>query len=636
MSEYQYPYNLNLLPNSKLSQIICQELKKRYDWSNQYKMKRISKWKEIDAVLTAYMPDNINTTTIKDNRSEKVLTFNIPLSLAVKEIFLTTLYNIFLKGNIIHYIKGIGGDIKSRIAGALLERVIAKQDVWFNKRLMLDAIWGDAITYGIGRGILRWKKRTIKKEVNNNIFNPLLSLLAQSENVNTKLLYKNLMEEDILFEGTEISPISPYDIIIDPRVKHYNSQEAEYSGYVWKTNKYDLIRLEQDAENMMFNCRYIQPQQSTIYSNDWKTNNDNTTEKPVECITICIKIIPNEFFQTNIISDKVENWLFTITSDNVVIQAHELNYYHGSFPIVDCTIGDTSEIFPISKLESIYPFQIYASWLLKTRAESIINSVNGKFVVDNSKVNIEDILSTKRNNIIRVKSTAYGEMDVRRYIHQLQFPDTTQQYLQDISIIDAISKQGIGATDIMQGSMTGLPERPTQLGINAIINSSYGRLSRFAMIINEMFMKEIGYQMCYNTQQFMSKEIFVPIAGYRYEEELRKEFNISEDVMDIAVDREKIKISFEIEPKTNLEPVDTDLQGLLQLMQILMQNPNVTAQTMQSYDLTRIFATVMRKLGIENLEDYKLEVKPDEEVINQAQQGNIVPVEKFNPQELYT
>jgi hypothetical protein len=150
-----------------------------------------------------------------------------------------------------------------------------------------------------------------------------------------------------------------------------------------------------------------------------------------------------------------------------------------------------------------------------------------------------------------------------------------------------------------------MPERPTQLGINAIINSSYGRLSRFAMIINEMFLKEIGYQMCYNTQQFMSKEVFVPIAGYRYEKELRKEFGLNKDTFDICVNPEQLKISFEIEPKTSIEPLDTDIQGLIQLMQILLQVPELATNTLKSYDLSRIFATVMRKMGIENIEDYK-------------------------------
>ena len=628
---YKYPIGIDLTPKSDISSIICEEVKKRYEWSNEVKSKKIPKWREIDNILTAYIPDNINSNSVsvKTSKGEKELIFNIPTSLAIKEIYLTTLYNIFLKSNAIHYIKGIGGDIRARVAGALFERVIAKQDFWFKKRLMLDAIWSDCLSYGISRSVLRWKKRTINKvrELDNT-----LKIIGMMEGIDLRTIERKFTDTDILFEGTELVPISPYDMILDARSPHYNMDSAEYAGWVWKTSKYELLKMEQDPENMMFNCRYIIPQKTTIYSE--RKNYDNTTESPVECITLCLRIIPNEFFGVNHISDRVENWLFTITSDDVVIQCHELNLLHGNFPVVDCVIGDTNEILPVSRLEIVYPFQLYASWLLKTRAESIINSINGKIIVDNSKVELSDVQDPRKHNFIRVKSTAYGEMDVRKYISQLQFSDTTQQYLNDIAIIEMLCKQGIGTTDIMHGNMTGMPERPTQIGINAIINASYGRVSRFAMIINELFMKEIGYQMCYNTQQFMSKDVFVPIAGYRYEQELKKEFGVTEDISDICVKPEMLKIAFEIEPKTQLEPIDTDTQGLVQLMQILLQVPEISAKTLQSYDLSRIFATVMRKLGIENLEDYKIEVKPDEEILTEAQKGNIVPVEKYNPQEL--
>ena len=634
--------NISELDNQlggRLSGIIIEEVRKRYEWSNRVISKRIGKWREIDNVLTTYIPDEIVSSKLRTNNKEKTLVFNIPMSLAIKDLFLTTLYNIFLRGKVIHYIKGVGKDINARIKGALLERVIARQDLWFKKRLKLDVIFGHAITYGIGRGCVRWTKRLLNRINEDKLqATQLLGMLSGIGGIGLDLLKNNSIEQDILFEGSEIVPIHPYNIITDPNVPLYSSTEPEYQGWIWTCSKYELLKLQRDPENMFFNCENIETDNSyTGIYNTNNTNNAGTREKPVECISMCIRIIPNEFFKVNFISDKVENWMFTVANEKTVIQAFKLPYAHGNFPIIDLTVSDTDTVFPVSKLESIYPFQVFASWLLKSRADSIINSINGKIIVDNSKVNIDDILNPTMGNIIRLKNTAYGDTDIRRYITQLQFQDITQQYLNDITILDALTKQGTGATDIMFGDMSKMPERPTQLGINAIINASYGRISRIAMIINEMFMRELGYQMCFNTQQFMSKEVFVPIAGYRYEQELKKEFGTNENVSDLLVDPELIKnIYFEIEPTTNIEPHDTDTQALVQLMQILMQNPQASATVMANYDLARIFATVMRKLGIENLEDYKIEVKPDEQILEQQQQGNLIPVEKPNPTETIT
>ena len=60
------------------------------------------------------------------------------------------------------------------------------------------------------------------------------------------------------------------------------------------------------------------------------------------------------------------------------------------------------------------------------------------------------------------------------------------------------------------------------------------------------------------------------------------------------------------------------------MVKTMMAVDGIPQQIAADYRVSSVFADVMRKLGIENIDDYRIEVMPDEQVVAQQQAGTLV------------
>ena len=93
-------------------------------------------------------------------------------------------------------------------------------------------------------------------------------------------------------------------------------------------------------------------------------------------------------------------------------------------------------------------------------------------------------------------------------------------------------------------------------------------------------------------------------------------------------------LTFEVEPRTAIRPGIDDTAAMGELMKTLMAVEGVGQTIASKYDPDRIFAALIRKLGFEDIEDFRneggqmpvpnVQVMPDQMVQQQAQMGNLV------------
>ncbi len=184
-----------------------------------------------------------------------------------------------------------------------------------------------------------------------------------------------------------------------------------------------------------------------------------------------------------------------------------------------------------------------------------------------------------------------------------------------------------GADQSMQGALrTGGPERLTRSEFQGTRGSAVSRLQRIAMLIGMQFMQDIGTMYAVHTQQYMTQETYVKIVG-RHAEQLAKIFG--KDTTRARATPYDLAINYDIIVRDGSIPGGNFSEAWLELFKVI----GTTPELMQQFDVTRIFMYIAQQLGAKNVEDFRRNINqvqgqtmPDEQVLDQAQRGNLIPI----------
>jgi hypothetical protein len=128
-----------------------------------------------------------------------------------------------------------------------------------------------------------------------------------------------------------------------------------------------------------------------------------------------------------------------------------------------------------------------------------------------------------------------------------------------------------------------------------------------------------------HTQQYMSMDTYVRIAG-RYAEDLRK----------IYPNKKNVRVTpFDLSIDYDLLTSDGSIQGgnfssaWIDMFKVIGTNEELSSQ----FDVVGIFEYIAFQLGANNIEDFRKNVDqinpmsmPDQQVQQQAQAGNLIPL----------
>jgi hypothetical protein len=393
--------------------------------------------------------------------------------------------------------------------------------------------------------------------------------------------------------------------------------------------------LEEEASDpFMFNARYLNNLDGRSMFYEAKPDDRDRYDvmsyygddiEPVDLMYMYVKIIPKEWGLGP--KDYPEKWFFLVAGDRLILKAEPLTLRHNKYPIVPCCPDfDGHTLAPISRLEMMKGMQQTINFMYNTRFANIRKSVNDMFLVDPQVINMADITNPKEGMLVRIRERFWGQGKISEAMHQFPVSDVTASHLSsDVPSILSLSEQVTCATQNLQGLRRTTSERVTASEANSIQSNALSRLETTARIISSMSMQPLAYFFAEHAQQFMESGQYVKITG-RYEEDLRAIYNKQGAVY---VSPDDINVSYDIHEHDGSIPGSGDPQALTQLMQIAAQNPMI----FPNLDFTKLLLYVAKTSGAKNFQDFvkttnntNMAVRSDEEVLNQVNSGNMIPL----------
>lgn len=628
--KYNYPDGLDLRPNSDLHKELRDKIWRRANISRSHISKRFDSWNEVDRTLTAYIPLKNVERELKEKDTTKPVSIVFPYSYSNLEALLTYLVMAFFQDPIFQF-EGVEDD--DTLGAMMMESVVRLHCIKTKVPLAIHTVLRDALGYGIGIGVPEWKTIYGKRPIKS-------SIITQSE-LGTNTLNDVTWVDDLIFEGNSLSNVDPYMWLPDPSVSSDRIQEGEFLGWVEEDNLMNLLAEENQAHSEMFNVKYLKDAQNkrTTLSKDQSSREDKVggyTDKhktsggvtnPVDIIKMYVTIIPKDWKLSE--SERPEKWFFALAADDVIIECRKADHGHGMYPAaVASPEFDGYSATPMSRIEIMYGLQNVLDFMFNTHVTNVRKAINDMLVVDPYLVNINDLKDPKPGKLIRLRRPAWGR-GVDKVVQQLAITDITRGNISDSAYITQWMDRISGADQSMSGALrTQGPERLTKGEFQGTRTSAVSRLQRIAMVIGMQFMQDIGSMFAVHTQQYMSQETYVRILG-RQQEQLKKQFGKER----VRVSPYDLAINYDVIVRDGSIPGGNFSDAWLQIWQTIATTPELS----QQFDVFRIFSYIATQLGAKNVDDFKRNVDrtqaqtvPDEEVLREAEKGNMVPVGDIN------
>ncbi len=626
--DYDYPDGLDLHPDSEFHKRIRSMIFERARASRNEISKRFDSWREIDKVMTVYIPLKDKEERLKKEDPSKPVSIVFPYSYSMLEALLTYLSLAFFQDPIFQYEGYEDDDTKGAL---LMEMVIRSHCINHKVALNIHTVLRDSLGYGVGIAIPEWRRKYGRRIVKSSIIT--------SSRLGTEEQRVPTMIDDLLYEGNALSNIDPYMWLPDPSVSSSEIQKGEFIGWVDRDNYMNLLSEEIQTDSNKFNIKYLKSKKnkrSTLALDQSDRDirhggsmnlmrESSTIVNPVDVIKMYINIIPKDWGLSD--SERPEKWYFELAGDDVIIAAERADHNHGMYPMaVASPEFDGYSITPIGRMELLSGLQHTLDFLFNSHIANVRKAINDMLVVDPYLVNINDLKDPQPGKLIRLRRPAWGR-GVDKVVQQLEIKDITRANIQDSAYITGWMDRISGADQSMQGAQRqGGPERLTGIEFQGTRSSAVSRLQRIAMIIGMQFMHDVGNMFAVHTQQYMSRDSYVKIVG-RHEDQIQKIFGEGAGRQKASPD--DIRVAYDLIPRDGSVPGGNFSNVWVEMFKII----GTSQELMQEFDITRIFMYIAHELGAKNVEDFKRNINqiqpstmPDEQVSREVDRGNLVPI----------
>lgn len=625
--DYEYPNGLDLKPGSTFHNKLRNRIWNRSRESRNEMSKRFDSWNEVDRVLTTYIHTSTKEKEIKNKDSRKPVSIIFPYSYSMLEALLTYMMMAFNQDPMFQY----EGVEDSDTTGAMLMELIIRLHCYKTKvALGLHTVLRDNFAYGLGIGLPGWVSQYGKVPVRSQVTSES-GVGAGSQNFVDYI-------DGLIFEGNDLSNVDPYMWLPDPSVSSDKVQEGEFAGWIERDNYMNVLTDETNSDGEIFNVKYLkhkkdkrsqlsrdqsERQKKHGGSNDQLRGMTDSTN-PVDTIKMYINLIPKDWGLSDV--EVPQKWFFALSADDVIISCQRADHNHGMYPVaVASSEFDGYSATPMGRMEILYGLQNVLDFLFNSHIANVRKAINDVLIVDPYLVNINDLKDPEPGKLVRLRRPAWGH-GVDKVVQQLNIQDITRANIGDSAYITQWMDRISGADQSMQGQMRqGGPERLTKGEFQGTRGSAVSRLQRIANVIGMQFMQDIGTMFAVHTQQYMKKDTYVKIVG-RHAEQLTNMFGGKERAPVTPYD---LAISYDVIVRDGSIPGGNFSEAWLQLFSTIAQTPELH----QQFDVYRIFTYIAQQLGAKNVEDFKrvanqtqFQQMPDDQVQDQLQRGNIVPL----------
>lgn len=607
---------------------LCAMISSRVRLAQKNQTERHEKWQMAEERTLAYMPESSADVTRRNARNNlgqpKYTTIMLPYSYALLMSAHTYWTSVFFGRSPIHQYAGRHGESEMQIQA--MEALIAYQ-VEVGAMMGPYYVWMyDAGKYGVGILGEYWEKEKIAYGQLVEMPDPVTGQPG---------LYQATVELDG-YEGNKVYNVSPFDFWHDPRVPIARFQEGEFcfvlkrmlwndyirrrdGGYYMKHKLEDIkrhatTRAEDHSSAPMKRPDWYNETLDSDWSSDAQQKEKNRHPAALFAYEVYVDLIPSEW---GVGPEKLpQKWCFTITEDlDLLLGACPLGYMHGKFPfsVLESEVEGYAT-YARGIPEIMEPMQNTMDWLINSHFYNVRASLNNQFIVDPSKLVLKDVEQGEPGFIWRLRPEAFGT-DINKVFAQVPVTDVTRTNMQDLNSMFQFGERALGINDQIMGVLnTG--GRKTATEVRTAAGFGTNRLKTNTEYMSAMGFGPHSQRLVQTSQQLFKAE---------------KKFRIVGDLAQAAgvgfmnVDPSMISGFFNFVPVDGTLPVDRAQQA--NLWKDLMSNLRMMPpQVAMGYDWVKIFSWVGSLAGLKNINQFKIQVVPDAQLQQQAQQGNVIPM----------
>lgn len=612
---------IDRLADEKLHQHVKDYLVKRIRSSEDSMGRFYSRWRVNEMKFQAYidLPDWEKELKRLSNKGDpaKCVSITVPYAFSVLNTIVTYLVHAFLGNSPIFK---VGAD-KSEFSASAQNMEVYLQYNANHVRLTkhIFQFLNDSTMYGVG--ILRNQWKTEKKM--RTLWTEKKGLLA-GLSLGTSTMVRERREK-ITFEGTEVSAVDPFMFFPDPTVPMSEvNTRGEYVFWKEYLGKHTLLGMQKEGTFKYVDKAPSQPSSNfgtmgantsargLISSGDSSAGDYTSWNKDKELYETmqgtCV-IIPKELGLGE--EDYPVKYLFTILNKSQIVQAEPLDYDHDKHPV------SITEPYSMGYgfgqpgiIDYMAPLQDLMSWLVNSHMDNVKTMLNNMWLVDPSRVEMQDLKQPGAGKLIRLKRAAYGT-DVNSAVRQLQVGDVTSGHLRDFELVMKLADMLSAVNDNLKGIQDG-GGRKTATEVRTSNEAGASRLASLAKKISSQAMVDLAEQMSLNAQQFLSDEFLLEVIG----ESAGKD--------NIRVTPQTLVGDFNFPVHDGTMPVDK--LALVDVWKQIFQGISADPQMRSQFNVVGVFSYLSKLAGAKNIDQFILKQTPDDKLEASAAAGNSVPL----------
>lgn len=596
---------------------------RRYRYSQEKMQERYADWRKLEELDLAYLPataGNAERKKLREDGKPQYTTIEIPYSYAIKQAAHMYLTTVFLSRSPVHQFMGTNGSAQDNELA--VEALINYQTITGRALPAYYIFFNDILKYGVGFLGHYWDKKV--SYVSEIVERPAMYLgLIPIPGKTQKVRQTRKITG---YTGNRVYNVSPYEAFPDPRVPVAQFQKGEFFGRRTSANWTEIV--ERKSQGMYFNVDVLSLNRTSNFFDDPNSERSSQIVMPdvnnegvitfddrittVKLLEFHWRLIPRDWGLGG--SEYPERWVFTVANGSVIIGAQPLGLNYDEFPFDTADADfDGYSLFKRSMLEVAKPLNEVMTWLINAHFHNVRKVLNDQLVVDPSRVVMKDLTDPNSGRLIRLKPAAYGS-DPRLAIHQLQTVDITRAHLADTEIVGELAQRATGVMDNIMGIISQSGRR-SATETRTANQFSVNRLKTIAEYISASGFSSHASKLLQSSQQLYDAELTLRIAGnlMRSPEQM------------IMVTPDTIAGAYDYMPVDGTMPIDRNAQVMVwtQIMQQLAAFQPVLGER---YDFGRIFDHVMKLTGIQNLSSFQVKIRPDMQLQNAAQAGNVIPL----------
>jgi hypothetical protein len=491
------------------TKFVLGRLERRIKFSLSKRSDREKEWQRAEDKTLAYLHETEDDALRRADRdysgNTRYTTLQIPYSYATLMTAHTYMTSVFFARAPVHQFSGRHGETEQQVSA--LEAMISYQ-VEVGQHLVPYYIWiYDAGKYGLGilgsywaEQTTQWSSVTETPPLTDALGNPIGS---------PKKIQQTFQAAG--FKGNKIFNVSPFDFGHDPHFPVYRFQEGEYcwnrktiswsevvqrraQGY-YLPEAIEKLPAKNPGPGTMSDSGSALKKPDRAYQQNFE-DEDQKHPSSVDIYEVYVELIQKEWKLGG--SEYPEKWVFTLTTDyGILLGAQPLGCAHGQFPfdIIETEIEGYG-LYGRGIPEIIDPIQRTMDWLVNTHFYNVRAALNNQFLIDPSKVIIDDAEDGGAGFIYRLRPEAYGQ-DVRSFFYQIPVQDMTRAHMGDMETMQGLGERITGINEQMFGGIS--KSRTTATEVRTSTGFGVNRLKTITEYISAMGISPLASKMVANS-----------------------------------------------------------------------------------------------------------------------------------------